>query len=243
MDEVTERVRAEEALHESAERLQHLSRRLIAVQEEERRHLSRELHDEFGQLLASITMHLQAAKSGAGAAARRNLEESIALMQRAGAQVRSLALELRPMLLETAGLAGTLRWLADQVQQRSGIITQVAGHVPDVSGEVAIACFRIVQEALTNVVRHARARHAWIELSQGEGLLELVVRDDGEGFDVSGTLERAASGTNLGLIGMRERAEILGGHLEINSQPGHGTRIRVSLPLSEPALVPEQQRA
>jgi PAS domain S-box-containing protein len=243
MDEVTERVRTEEALRESADRLQHLSRRLLAVQEEERRHLSRELHDEFGQLLASITMHMQAAKSSAGSAAQSNLDESIALIQRAGAQVRSLALELRPMLLETAGLGGTLRWLADQYQQRTGIITQVAGHVPDVFGESAIACFRIVQEALTNVVRHARAKHVWIELSQGEGHLELVVRDDGEGFDVPRTLERAASGGNLGLIGMRERVEILGGRLEINSQPGHGTRIRVLLPLSEPAVVPEQQRA
>lgn len=243
IDEVTERVRAEEALHESADRLQHLSRRLLAVQEEERRHLSRELHDEFGQLLASITMHLQAARSGAGPAAQRNLDESIALMQRAAAQLRSLALELRPMLLETAGLAGTLRWLADQVQQRTGIITQVAGHVPDVSGEVAIACFRIVQEALTNVVRHARARHAWIELSQSEGLLELVVLDDGEGFDVPKTLERAAGGGNLGLIGMRERVEILGGRLEIDSRPGHGARVRVSLPLSAPGLMAEPQRA
>ena len=243
IDEVTERVRAEEALHESADRLQHLSHRLLAVQEEERRHLSRELHDEFGQLLASITMHLQAAKSSAGPAAQSNLDESIALMQRAGAQVRSLALELRPMLLETAGLGGTLRWLAEQYQQRTGIITQVAGHVPDMPGEVAIACFRIVQEALTNVVRHARAKHVWIELSHAEGLLELVVRDDGEGFDVPRTLERAAGGGNLGLIGMRERVEILGGHLEINSQAGQGTRIRVVLPLSEPALVPERQRA
>jgi two-component system sensor histidine kinase UhpB len=164
-------------------------------------------------------------------------------MQRAGAQVRSLALELRPMLLETAGLGGTLRWLADQYQQRTGIITQVAGHVPDVSGEVAIACFRIVQEALTNVVRHARARHVWIELSQSEGLLELVGRDDGEGFDVPKTLERAASSGNLGLIGMRERVEILGGQLEINSQSGQGTRIRVRLPLSEPADMPLRQRA
>jgi PAS domain S-box-containing protein len=243
IEEVSERVKAEKALHESADRLQHLSRRLLAVQEEERRHLSRELHDEFGQLLASITMHLEAARSAAGPAAQPNLDEIIALMQRAGAQVRSLALELRPMLLETAGLGGTLRWLTDQYQQRTGIIMQVTGHVPDVSGEVAIACFRIVQEALTNVVRHSRAKHVWIELSQAEGLLELVVRDDGAGFDVPRTLERAASGANLGLIGMRERVEILGGQLAIDSQPGQGTRIRVSLPVGEPALVPQQQRA
>ena len=242
IDEVTERVTAEEALHESADRLQHLSHRLLAVQEEERRHLARELHDEFAQLLASVTLHLQAAKSTAGHAAQSSLDESIALLQRAGSQVRSLALELRPMLLETAGLDATLRWLAEQYQQRTGTVTQVAGHVGEVSGEVAVACFRVVQEALTNVVRHARAQHVWIELVQREGLLKLVVRDDGAGFDVASILERASHAGNLGLIGMRERVEILGGKLVIDSQPGHGTRISVSFPSSESAL-PERQTA
>jgi PAS domain S-box-containing protein len=243
IDEVTERVRAEEALHESAARLQHLSHRLLAVQEEERRHLSRELHDEFGQLLASVTLHLQAAKSTAGRAAQASLDESIALLQRAGVQVRSLALELRPMLLETAGLDATLRWLGEQYQQRTGTATQVVGHVPEVSGAVAIACFRVVQEALTNVVRHARAQHVWIEVSQSEGSLRLVVRDDGIGFDVESIRERAADAGNLGLIGMRERVEILGGRLTIDSEPGRGTRICVTLPVIESTQVPEQQRA
>jgi len=238
-EDVTERVRAEKALHESANRLQHLSRRLLAVQEEERRHLSRELHDEFGQLLATVTLHLHAAAKGiARGAAEANLEESIALLQRAGAQVRSLALELRPTMLETGGLESALRWLAEQHQQRTGIVTEVVGHVTDVAGEPAIACFRVAQEALTNVVRHSRARHVWVELSQRDGFVELVVRDDGVGFDVGSTLERAASGGNLGLIGMRERVEILGGTLKIDSGVGQGTRICIALPLTEssPAL-------
>ena len=238
-EDVTERVRAEEALHESANRLQHLSRRLLAVQEEERRHLSRELHDEFGQLLATVTLHLHAAAKGvARGAAEANLGESIALLQRAGAQVRSLALELRPTMLETGGLESALGWLAQQHQQRTGIVTEVVGHVTDVAGESAIACFRVAQEALTNVVRHSRARHVWIELSQRDGFVELVVRDDGVGFDVGRTLERAARGSNLGLIGMRERVEILGGTLKIDSGVGQGTRICIALPLAEasPAL-------
>lgn len=231
IDEVTERVRAERAVHESATRLQHLSRRLLAVQEEERRHLSRELHDEFGQLLASITLHLHAAKGAAGPSAQASLDETIALLQRAGAQVRTLALELRPTMLETGGLESALKWLAQQHQQRTGIVTEVVGHVTDVSGDLAIACFRVVQEALTNVVRHARAQHVWIELNQHEGSLELVVRDDGVGFDVTRTIERAASGGNLGLLGMRERVEILGGRLKIESRVGEGTRICIALPL------------
>jgi PAS domain S-box-containing protein len=242
-EDVTERVRAEEALQDSADRLQHLSRRLLTLQEEERRHLSRELHDEFGQILATITLHLQAAKNTGGGAAQPSLDESIALLQRAGTQVRNLALELRPMLLETAGLDATLRWLAEQYQQRTGIVTQVVGDTIEVPSELAIACFRVTQEAMTNVVRHARARHVWIELSQSEGRLRLMVRDDGTGFDVGRTLEHAAEAGNLGLIGMRERVEILGGQLTIDSQSGHGTCICVSLPVSGPALMPEQQRA
>lgn len=237
-EDVTERVYAEKALRESAQRLQYLSRRLLTVQEEERRHLSRELHDEFGQLLATITLHLHAAKAAAGEAAQSSLDESMALLQRAGAQVRGLALELRPTMLETGGLEPTLRWLAEQHQQRTGIPTQVVGHVSDVSGDPAIAAFRVAQEALTNVVRHARAQRVWIELSPRDGLLELVVRDDGVGFDVRQTLERAAGAGNLGLLGMKERVEILGGTLQIDSRPGQGTRIRIALPLAEPSAVP-----
>jgi signal transduction histidine kinase len=242
-EDVTERVRAEEALQESAKRLQQLSRRLLTVQEEERRHLSRELHDEFGQLLATITLHLHAARGVAGAPAQGNLDESIALLQHAGAQMRSLALELRPTMLETGGLESALRWLAEQHQQRAGTVTEVVGHVTDVAGDRAVACFRVAQEALTNVVRHARARNVWIELSQRDGFVELVVRDDGVGFDVTRALERAVSGGNLGLLGMRERVDILGGSLAIDSQVGKGTRICIVLPLAEGSPAPAEDTA
>lgn len=239
-EDATESVLAQRALQELANRLQQLSRSLLAVQEEERRHLSRELHDEFGQLLAAITLHLHAAKGVAGEAAQSSLDESVALVQRASGHVRSLALELRPTMLETGGLDTTLRWLAEQHQQRTGTITEVVGHLGDVPNNLAIACFRVVQEALTNAVKHARAQHIWIELEQSDALLELVVRDDGVGFDVTNTLDRAAASPNLGLLGMRERMEILGGQLEIESQLGSGTRIHISLPMIESTAVSTQ---
>jgi two-component system sensor histidine kinase UhpB len=233
-EDVTERVRAESALRESTDRLQHFSRRLLTVQEEERRHLSRELHDEFGQMLAGITLHLQAAKGLAGDAARPRLEECVALIQHAGAQLGRLVLELRPTMLESAGLAPTLTWLAKQHEERTGMVTQVVGQLSDVPSDLAIACFRVVQEALTNVIRHARAQHVWIELNQTDSALELAVRDDGVGFDVAKTLDQAPSRGHLGLLGMKERIQILGGEIEVASEPGHGTRIRISLPAVAP---------
>jgi PAS domain S-box-containing protein len=230
-EDVTDRVNAEAALRETADRLQHLSRRLLTVQEEERRHLSRELHDEFGQLLSAISMHLHVAKSVSHEAAWPRLADCDALVQQAGERVRMLALELRPSMLDGAGLDGTLRWLAEQHTRQGRITVSVTGSVADVPNDFAITCFRIVQEALTNVVRHAYATTARIQLQHQYGWLRVAIEDDGIGFDVAATRVQAAASGHLGLTGMRERAEILGGHLDVMSDPQAGTRISVSLPL------------
>jgi two-component system sensor histidine kinase UhpB len=118
---------------------------------------------------------------------------------------------------------------------------QVVGHVSEapLCSDLAIACFRVAQEALTNVVRHAAARHVWIELSQSDSVLELVVRDDGVGFDVAPTQEQAARRGSLGLLGMAERVQLMGGTLQVETEPGRGTRIRASFPLGE---APEEQK-
>jgi signal transduction histidine kinase len=232
-EDVTARVLAESALRESTDRLQHFSRRLLTVQEEERRHLSRELHDEFGQLLAGISLHLEAAKRLAGGdAARARLDECVHLVQHAGAQLRGLVLELRPTMLETAGLVPTLRWIAKQHGERTGITTEVTGELKDIPSELSIGCFRVAQEALTNVTRHAKARHVWIELSQTEAALDLTIRDDGVGFDVARTLEAAAGSGHLGLLGMKERVQVLGGDMSVDSELGHGTRVRITFPIA-----------
>lgn len=233
LQDVTERHRAEEALREARDRLQHLSRRLLDVQEQERRHLARELHDEFGQLLATIGLHLHAARTLSGDALRSRLDECDILLRRAGDEVRGLALELRPLLLESSGLDATVRWHAEQQQRATGTPIEVRGHLGEVPEEAAIALFRVVQEALTNVARHAGARHAWIDLSQGDDVLEIAIRDDGIGFDVGVTMEHAAASDHTGIVGMGERVELLGGTLIVESEPGSGTVVRVSIPMRD----------
>jgi signal transduction histidine kinase len=177
---------------------------------------------------------MQVAKGQAGAEAQQSLNECAALIERASERLRGLALELRPSMLETAGLDGTVRWLAEQYS-RQGKITvtvTVTGHVDGLSGDVAITCFRVVQEALTNVSRHANARQVLIDLEPSEDRLRIGIEDDGDGFDVAAVREQAAATGHLGLVGMEERIEILGGRLEIDAKPQLGTRINVSLPLT-----------
>jgi PAS domain S-box-containing protein len=231
-EDVTDQVRAERALRENAGRLHRLSRRLIELQEEERRHLSLELHDEFGQLLTAVSLYMQVAKGQAGAEAQQSLNECGALIERASERLRGLALELRPSMLETAGLDGTLRWLAEQYSRQGKMAVTVTGHVDALSGDVAITCFRVVQEALTNVVRHANARQVLIDLVPYGDRLRIGIEDDGVGFDLAVVRAQAAATGHLGLVGMEERIEILGGRLEIDAKPESGTRINVSLPLT-----------
>jgi two-component system sensor histidine kinase UhpB len=157
--------------------------------------------------------------------------------------MRSLALELRPPLLETAGVDATLRWLAGKQQQATGAVVEVRGHLDEVPEELATALFRVAQEALTNVARHAQAKHVWIDLSQEENAVEMAIRDDGIGFDVASTVARAAADDRLGHLGMRERVDLLGGTLAVDSAPGRGTSIRISIPMPVAAVGPHRTDA
>ena len=235
--DITERKRAEEALRESAGRLQVLSRRVVEVQEEERRHLARELHDEIGQSLTAIAITLQAVKRSAGPALLPPLEECTAIVDLAIRQVRHLSLDLRPSLLDDLGLVAALRSHLDHQAQRVGYQAHFAADPddirPDLDPAIAIAAFRIAQEALTNVARHAQARRVRmsVRLRRRDGTLRLVVCDDGVGFDPEATLRRGARGEGIGLLGMRERAALLGGRVDIRSSPGRGTAVRLSVPM------------
>jgi len=231
---VIERAEAEDHLREYAERLEGLSRRLIEAQETERRHVARELHDEIGQALTALKLNLRAIESEADPALTRGIvEESLVLAERTLQQTRDLSLDLRPPLLDDLGLVPALRWYLDRQGRRAGFATEfIADELVDaVPSEVATTCFRIAQEALTNVVRHAQAATVTMSLARQGAALELVVRDSGSGFDAALATARAEHGASLGILGMRERAALIGATLVIESTPGHGTAIRVLLPL------------
>jgi signal transduction histidine kinase len=237
-EQMAERQRAETALEETKERLQSLSRRLLETQEMERRHIARELHDEIGQALTAMKINLQALQRSAepGLAVTRLLD-SINIVDRTLRQVRNLSLDLRPSMLDDFGLCAALRWYADQQAQRAGL--QVQFVAPALEGRLEptleTACFRVAQEALTNIVRHAQASSVRVELGEEAGHLHLMVRDDGAGFD-PGSIRRELDGdTSLGVLGMKERASLMGGRVEFISAPGRGTEVHGWFPITHAA--------
>ncbi len=228
-----------EHLHTGRERLQALSRRLVEVQEIERRRLAHELHDEIGQTLTAVKINLQALQRREDmTGVEAYLKDSVDVVEHALGQVRNLSLDLRPSLLDDLGLVATLRWYVDRQAQRGGFTAQLITDLPDVPylpPELETTCFRVVQEALTNIMRHSQAHNVCVELHQREKELELRVCDDGVGFDVQAALENAMGGTSLGLLGIQERIWQVGGQIAIQSAPGGGTDIQARLPLSQPA--------
>ncbi len=228
-----ERARLYEQVSASRKRLQILSQQLIEAQEVERRRIARELHDEIGQVLTAVRTNLQTIQlSPNPSTLGPRLEESIGIVEHALRQVRDLSLDLRPSLLDDFGLAPALEWYVDRQAERSGLTAEFVAEPPEMQLSPALetACFRIAQAALTNVTRHAQAKQVRVELHHTETELRLAIRDDGIGFDVDTVLEHAAQGASLGLLGMRERAQLAGGQIEIESAPMNGTEIRVRFP-------------
>jgi two-component system sensor histidine kinase UhpB len=210
-----------------------LSRRLINSQEEERHRLARELHDEIGQVFTAVKLDLQAIQRDEPLLAER-LEETCGIVTYALNQVRTLARDLRPPMLEHVGLVAALRWCVGEQAQRGHFRAQFTADPLPVrpSSEVEIACFRIGQEALTNVVRHAHAQQVRVELRQEEKeQFSLRICDDGIGFDVQTVQKQAATGITLGILGMQERVRLVGGQLTIRPTPHGGTEIWAQFPL------------
>jgi len=207
-------------LEEKRQQLQALSRKLIEAQEAERRAVARELHDDLGQVLTAIKLNLERHE--------RDPAESIALVDGAIDRMRDLAQDLRPPLLDELGLEASLRWYVEREAKRAGLEYALAFSplAKRPAPAVETTCFRVAQEALTNIIQHAHARSVAIELGGADGALVLAVHDDGRGFDVAAARKRAAS---QGLLGMQERVALVGGELRIESGP-EGTTVRARLP-------------
>lgn len=216
------------------ERLQTLSSRLLEAQETERRYIAHELHDEIGQALTAVKINLQMLQRSLNTSSySEQIEDSVAIVDTALQQVRHLSLDLRPSLLDDLGLQAALRWYIDRQAQRTGIRIELQCLPIELSlpQRVGTACFRIVQEALTNVIRHAQATSVIIILQERENALHLLIQDDGVGFDVQAAKAQAYRGSSLGLLGMEERALLVGGKITITSVPGNGTEIYLRFPL------------
>lgn len=223
---------AQDSLQESQERYRALSRRLLEQQEHERASLARELHDQLGQSLLAVSLNLDAIKGELSPALSARVPETRQAIKRMIEQVQTLAFELRPSMLDDFGLVEALRNLVTRHGERAGVRATFTATPADARAPVEIetACFRIVQEALSNVARHAHARHIEVMLTAEGRAIEVTVRDDGIGFNVGGRR------TGLGLVGMNERAEFAGGRLDIESGPGAGTTLRARFPLPRPSM-------
>jgi len=230
-------LRQYDAVTQAKSDLEELSARLVDIEEEGRRRLARELHDEIGQSLAVLQIEITNANALPDSrlpAIRERLLRARALTERTVQTVRDISLLLRPALLDDLGLIPALQWLLEDFMRRSGIQCEMVEHNVDehLPDAVNTCVYRIVQEAIHNSEKHADARKVRVALQQAAGVLTIEIEDDGKGF-VPGQPQTARRGSGLGLIGMRERATRMGGTLEIDSEPGRGTRLRLVVPLPE----------
>jgi signal transduction histidine kinase len=232
--DITERVQAEEALQQYAERLRALSARLAEVAEAERQRLARELHDQVGQNLTALGINLNIVRSQlpeeAAASVRSRLADSLSLVEQTTERIRDLMADLRPPVLDDYGLVAAMHWYGEQFTERTGIAVAVQGEepAPRLAARVENALFRIAQEALTNAAKHARATQVAVSMEVERGTLRLVVADDGIGFDLERLAEPDGS-RGWGLLSMTERAEAVGGHCRIETGPGQGTQVIVEV--------------
>ncbi len=233
--ELAARLRVYSHLHARSEESHQLTRQVVLAQEAERQRLSRELHDEIGQALTAVSFNLQAyQQSVSDPAVTSHLQDSLSIIESTLQQVRDLSLDLHPSILDDLGLVAAIQWYVERQAERTGLTIEFVAHPPEMQlpPELKSTCFRITQEALTNILRHARAKKVRVELQRRERELELLIRDDGHGFDVRAARQRAARGASLGLIGMQERVLLLKGEFDVKSIPGAGTEIRARFPLA-----------
>jgi PAS domain S-box-containing protein len=231
LNDITARKRIEQELLESREQLRELSAYMEAIREEERKRIALEIHDELGQLLTALKMDVSLLKMrlGADPDAIRKADDMRELVEKTIWMVRNVANHLRPAALNF-GIVSALEWLIEDFGRRNSIPCQlhINGGEPVLPDAYATAVFRIVQASLTNIGRHADATRADVTLTSTEATLDLHVSDDGCGFEP----EKAHMGYSYGLLGMQERARLIGGEMTIDSAPGMGTAISIHIPLA-----------
>lgn len=215
-------------------RLSNLSKRLVEVQESERHTLARELHDQVGQTLTALKLHIQLTGNAPQAAPlHEDFQQSLQLIEGAIRQVRDLSRNLRPSILDDFGLEPALRWHLDNQAQLAGFSWDFDYNLDGkrLPEEIETVCYRVAQVALTNVVNHAQASHVKLSIWRQANSILMDICDDGQGFNVQQALLDASHGKTLGLLSMVERTELLGGKIKIDSQPGSGTCVHLKLPL------------
>jgi two-component system sensor histidine kinase UhpB len=232
--DITKRKEYEEALQQSRQEMRDLSARVLEAREEEKARLARELHDELGQMLTALKMDLSEMRRtvpSGNALFETQAEEMNSLLDKTVSATRRISADLRPLMLDDLGLPDAAGWLVAEFAKRSGIECDV--RISDeqalqaAARSVATALYRALQESLTNIARHAGAKHAWIVMGVRDGAIHLEVEDDGRGM-ASGDI---AKPTSLGLKGMRERFSYIGGSLDISAAPRGGTRLRIRAPV------------
>lgn len=224
---------ADEALYQANRRLHALSSRMLRIQENERRRLARELHDQIGQALTAIKINLQSLLRSEGLGDSPHIQDGIQIVDATIAQVRDLSLALRPPQLDDLGLTAALRWHLDRQARASGVQFRFDADplADNLDADLQAACFRVVQEAVNNALRHAKPGEIRVLLRAEGEELSLIVGDNGAGFDAGAARDAVASGKSLGLVSMEERASLAGGRMECRSAPGKGTEIRAWFPL------------
>lgn len=232
--EITDRMMAHVALDKANRRLQALSTRVLTVQEEERRNISRELHDDFGQSLTALKISLHRLARDAADPQRQQLNECLLVADATIEKIRALAQQIRPPQLDQLGLAEALASLAERQRIATGLDIRFAVRGPHgrrVPNALETACYRIAQEAISNASRHGKASTVEVCLEIDGNLLRITVHDDGAGFDQDAARQHAVKSGSLGLIGMEERAQLAGGRLKVRSVRGSGTCVSAIFPL------------
>jgi PAS domain S-box-containing protein len=237
-EDITERKKAEKKLRDSHNQLRSLAERLQLIREEERATVAREIHDDLGQVLTALKMDISSLQR------KSNVEPSeltdrtdkmLELVNSSIQTVKRIATELRPGILDDLGLFSAIEWLFEEFQNRTKIKCKldIEGEMDLIDDEVSIAVFRIFQETITNITRHSRASHTEVKISCFDNELMMEVEDNGKGISV----EELDSSRSLGIIGMRERVNILRGEFEVSGDPGKGTKVHVKIPLRKKEIV------